>query len=196
MCSNFSPTRVRRLSSILHPHRNHCATSRIVRPPQFFVLLLQRPQPSPILLGQSIPSTRVNLHSLHPAVQGLGRASNLARDRHRRSPPRPVVFLVFKQQPYGPFPDLRGITLRFVHAPILSRSGASGKPGSIQSWLTSKECISEDRKVDMFLAVGLARIDNVFMKSRRLFSALERPRHLKRTQHRLAWLCAVQPSDA
>ena len=40
--------------------------------------------------------------------------------------------LVFKQQPYGPFPDLRGITLRFVHAPILSRFGASGKPGLIQ----------------------------------------------------------------
>ena len=41
--------------------------------------------------------------------------------------------LVFKQQPYGPFPDLRGITLRLVHAPILSRSGASGKLGSIHS---------------------------------------------------------------
>ena len=29
--------------------------------------------------------------------------------------------------------------------------------------------------MDMFLDVGLARIDNVFMKTRRQFSALERP---------------------
>ena len=52
---------------------------------------------------------------------------------------------------------------------------AMNEPHKAMSWLTAKESISEDRKVDMFLAAGLARIDNVFMKSRRLFSALERP---------------------
>ena len=49
------------------------------------------------------------------------------------------------------------------------------EPHKAMSWLTAKESIDEDRKADMFLNAGLARIDNVFMKSRRLFSALERP---------------------
>ena len=49
------------------------------------------------------------------------------------------------------------------------------EPHKAMSWLTAKESIDEDRKIEMFLNAGLARIDNVFMKSRRLFSALERP---------------------
>ena len=52
---------------------------------------------------------------------------------------------------------------------------AMNEPHKAVSWLTAKEGISEDRKIDMFLAGGIAQIDNVFMKSRRLFSALERP---------------------
>ena len=52
---------------------------------------------------------------------------------------------------------------------------AMNEPHKAMSWLTAKESISEERKIDMFLAAGIARIDNVFMKSRRLFSALERP---------------------
>ena len=49
------------------------------------------------------------------------------------------------------------------------------EPHKAMSWLTARESIDEDRKADMFLNAGLARIDNVFMKARRLFSALERP---------------------
>ena len=49
------------------------------------------------------------------------------------------------------------------------------EPHKPMSWLTAKECIDEKRKTDMFLNAGTARIDNVFMMSRRLFSALERP---------------------
>ena len=49
------------------------------------------------------------------------------------------------------------------------------EPHKAVSWLTATEDMDENRKVDMFLAAGLARIDNVFMKTRRLFSALERP---------------------
>ncbi len=49
------------------------------------------------------------------------------------------------------------------------------EPEKAISWLTACESIDEERKIDMFLDAGLARIDNVFMKTRRLFSALERP---------------------
>ena len=35
--------------------------------------------------------------------------------------------------------------------------------------------IDEDRMADIFLGAGLARIDNLFMKTRRLFNAFERP---------------------
>ena len=49
------------------------------------------------------------------------------------------------------------------------------EPHKAMSWLTAKESIDEERKIDMFLDASLARIDNVFMKARRLFSARERP---------------------
>ena len=49
------------------------------------------------------------------------------------------------------------------------------EPDKAVSWLTASESIDEERKIDLFLDAGLARIDNVFMKTRRLFSALERP---------------------
>ena len=49
------------------------------------------------------------------------------------------------------------------------------EPHKAVSWITAREATDEERKVDMFLAAGLARINNVFMKTRRLFSALERP---------------------
>ena len=49
------------------------------------------------------------------------------------------------------------------------------EPHKAVSWLTASNSVDGSEKVDMFLAAGLARIDNVFMKTRRLFSALERP---------------------
>ena len=48
------------------------------------------------------------------------------------------------------------------------------KPHKAVFWLTANESIDEEYKADMFLDAGLARIDNVFMKTRRLFSAFER----------------------
>ena len=49
------------------------------------------------------------------------------------------------------------------------------EPHKAVSWLTSNESVDEERKIDMFLDAGVARVDNVFMKTRRLISALERP---------------------
>ena len=49
------------------------------------------------------------------------------------------------------------------------------EPHKAMSWLTPDPAIDEDRKADMFLRSGLGRIDNVFLKTRRLFNAFERP---------------------
>ena len=49
------------------------------------------------------------------------------------------------------------------------------EPHKAVSWLTAKASIDEDRMADMFLDAGLARVDNLFMKTRRLFNAFERP---------------------
>ena len=49
------------------------------------------------------------------------------------------------------------------------------EPHKAMAWLTAREDIEENRMVDMYLNAGLARIDNVFMMSRRLFNSLERP---------------------
>ncbi|MYD99284.1 MAG: hypothetical protein F4X98_18115 [Gammaproteobacteria bacterium] len=58
---------------------------------------------------------------------------------------------------------------------ILHPVPTMNEPNKAVSWLTASDSIDEDRKADMFLDAGLARIDNVFMMTRRLFSALERP---------------------
>ena len=49
------------------------------------------------------------------------------------------------------------------------------EPHKAMCWLTPDWELDEGRMADMFLRAGLARVDNVFMKARRLFSALERP---------------------
>ena len=49
------------------------------------------------------------------------------------------------------------------------------EPRKAMSWLTPNLSIDEDRIIDMFLRAGLSRIDNTFLKTRRLFNALERP---------------------
>ena len=49
------------------------------------------------------------------------------------------------------------------------------EPHKAMSWLTPDISIDEDRKADLFLRSGLGVIDNVFLKTRRLFNALERP---------------------
>ena len=49
------------------------------------------------------------------------------------------------------------------------------EPHKAMSWLTPDVSIDEDRKADLFLRSGLGVIDNVFLKTRRLFNALERP---------------------
>ena len=49
------------------------------------------------------------------------------------------------------------------------------EPNKAVSWLTAIDSVDEDRQADMLLNAGLARIDNVFVMTRWLFSALERP---------------------
>ena len=49
------------------------------------------------------------------------------------------------------------------------------EPHKAMSWLTPDPDLDEGRVEDLFLRAGLARVDNVFMKTRRLFNALERP---------------------
>ena len=49
------------------------------------------------------------------------------------------------------------------------------EPHEGMCWLTPDADLDEDRTADLFLRASLARVDNVFMKTRRLFSAFERP---------------------
>ena len=49
------------------------------------------------------------------------------------------------------------------------------EPNKAVCSLTPMDGISDDRKADLFLQAGLARIDNVFQITRRLFNAFERP---------------------
>ena len=49
------------------------------------------------------------------------------------------------------------------------------EPHKAVCWLTRHEAVDEDREADLDLRSGLSRVDSVFEKTRRLFSAFERP---------------------
>ena len=49
------------------------------------------------------------------------------------------------------------------------------EPQKAMCWLTPQADLNEDCKADLVLRSGMARIDNVFHKSRRLINAMERP---------------------
>ena len=87
-----------------------------------------------------------------------------------REDPREVARLMMKEriaagQTYGKWNDI------WIEHP----EPTINEPHKAMSWLTARESLDEDRTADLFMNAGLARIDNLFMKSRRLFSALERP---------------------
>ena len=49
------------------------------------------------------------------------------------------------------------------------------EPHKAMCWLTPDDCLDPDAKARMFLAAGLACVDNVFQMTRRLINAFERP---------------------
>jgi len=49
------------------------------------------------------------------------------------------------------------------------------EPHKAMCWLTPDESLDADAQARMFLAAGLARVDNVFQMTRRLINAFERP---------------------
>ena len=49
------------------------------------------------------------------------------------------------------------------------------EPRKATCWLTPDNALDEDTVASMYLGARLARVDNVFMLTRRLFSAFERP---------------------
>ena len=49
------------------------------------------------------------------------------------------------------------------------------EPHKAMCWLTPDDSMDPDTKARMFLAAGLARVDNVFQMTRRLINAFERP---------------------
>ncbi len=49
------------------------------------------------------------------------------------------------------------------------------EPHKAMCWLTPDDALDADAKAAMFLRAGLARVDNVFQMTRRLFNAFERP---------------------
>ena len=49
------------------------------------------------------------------------------------------------------------------------------EPEKLVSWMTPDDSLSLDQKADLFLRAGIARVDNIFQKTRRLINAFERP---------------------
>src|SRR4051794_33845009 len=78
-------------------------------------------------------STSIAMGSM---AQGFPAAADLGRDRADCRPLRGVLALVLEHHPYGSLLHLRRVALHCFlgfHGSILSRVGASGKPGAVHS---------------------------------------------------------------
>ena len=62
------------------------------------------------------------------------------------------------------------------HVPqVVHPNPTMNEPHKAMCWLTPDDSLDADTKARMFLRAGLARVDNVFQLTRRLFNAFERP---------------------
>ena len=107
-----------------------------VRQAKLPVLALQRLEPFTLVGRQPGPFALVMLSPPNPKSQRLRRAADLGRDRRNRRPLRCVLALMLLHHPNRPSPDLRrkalACRLPCFHRSILSRVGASSKPGAVQ----------------------------------------------------------------
>ena len=89
--------------------------------------------PLPFLARHPTSSALVALGLANPAPQRLRRAADLGGDRADRSPLRGVLALVLKNHSDRALANLRRIGWCLLrHGSILSRVGASDKPGAVQ----------------------------------------------------------------
>ena len=101
--------------------------------PQFAVLALQRLDPLAINRRWSGPLTSIPLGLAYSIPKRLTRAADLGRDRADHRILRAVLGLTIKHHPDCTLADLRRKGRRALrHGSILSRVGASGKPGAVQ----------------------------------------------------------------
>src|SRR5437899_1908213 len=103
----------------------------LVRPPQLDVLAFELLEPRAFVRRQPGPLAAVTLGLPHPAPQRLGRTPDLLGDRGDRRPLRRVFLGVLEHHPHRSLAHLRGKPARSRHDPILSRDGASDKPGAV-----------------------------------------------------------------
>src|SRR5690606_22047093 len=108
----------------------------LVRLAQLAILALELFQSLQVRRGRPGTNAAITLGLSNPTPQGFGRTTDLAGNRADRSPLRVVVPLVLQHHPNRSFLYFGG-KLRLSHGSILSREGASGKAGAVQS---SRSC--------------------------------------------------------
>src|SRR5262249_8608700 len=97
--------------------------------PQLEALALELLEPLALVRGQSRAAPLVALGLPHPVPERLRRAPDLLRDRYDGRPLRVMLILMLEHHPHRALSDFWGEPTRSCHGPILSKSGASEKPG-------------------------------------------------------------------
>src|SRR5262249_4406076 len=87
-------------------------------------------------------TTGIDFGLLHPDAKRFCRTADLRGNRTDRFPARPVTRLVLEQHPNRTLTNFRRIPALSSHDSILSKNGASGKPGAVHSWAEPKHWTS------------------------------------------------------
>src|SRR5690606_25244583 len=112
--------------------KSACRLQDLVGPPQLTVLLLQCLETFTFFCRDTVTRAAVDLHSLDPVQQGGRCAAYLGRNRLDGCPQRPVLVTMLLNQTHRTLTHFRGKFVVFAHGSILSRIGASSRPGVIQ----------------------------------------------------------------
>src|SRR5271163_1899856 len=110
-------------------------TQDLVGLTELAVLSLQGLELGGHVRGQARLAPAVSLGPANPLMQRLRSATDLARNRDQRCPTRRMFMLVIQNHPHRASSHLRRELVRCLacHGSTLSRVGASGKPGAVQS---------------------------------------------------------------
>ena len=171
-----------------------CAKSR--SPTKLSVLPFQRLEPLTLFALHPRPKTRIALRPAYPLAQRLRRTAKLRRHRYHRCPLRIVPRLMLQHHAHRSLPNLRGVSRQLVHDPILSKSRASGKPGTVQMALTFHLCDRASPERDHSLNCLYRLPDRLVNEGYRPHRASSTQSHRLRKRKSIAAMSTVRWPDA
>jgi len=163
-----------RLAVELRPEESRCSLQNVVGSAQFSVFTLQPLQLSQLVAGRPNPPAGITLGLANPVTHRLWCRTQFLSDRSDRFSLRPILMLVVQHHPDRPLTQLGRVSPMSCHSSILSRIGASTRPGVIHGLFADGYPQDGEKRPQRFDACEVALRPSSSRPSRRSSSARSR----------------------